>query len=214
MPIVSFGEADGWVPAFAGTTEEGFTGSALREAEDALADDAALDLARAAGNRVLPRAQDAVRPARRIGHCLRRGLQGRVGAEQGRRKIGNARRQFGPEQFEDRAFRPGRLAAQPSGQPAQPRHLQCLGVDRELRQLLADVAFAKGRLLPVWELLRQFKEARDLRGVIAPAGARLGITLTPDLVAAEDLWQIPLLLRLGAPMNEGGAEKAHADRAG
>ena len=46
------------------------------------------------------------------------------------------------------------------------------------------------------------------------AGARLGITLTPDLVAAEDLWQIPLLLRLGAPMNEGGAEKAHADRAG
>src|SRR5947207_4405628 len=45
------------------------------------------------------------------------------------------------------------------------------------------------------------------------AGARLGITLTPDLVAAEDRWQIPFFLRLGAPMNEGGAEKAHADRA-
>src|SRR5204863_7760931 len=46
------------------------------------------------------------------------------------------------------------------------------------------------------------------------AGARLEITRTPDLVAAEDLWQIPLLQRLGAQMNEGGAEKAHAARAG
>src|SRR5947207_11862833 len=115
MPIVSFGEADGWVPAFAGTTEEGFTGSALRETEDALADDVALDLARAAGNRVLPRAQDAVRPARRIGHRLGRGLQGRVRAEQGRREIGDARRQFRAKQFEDRALGPRRLAAQPAG---------------------------------------------------------------------------------------------------
>src|SRR5437660_11347805 len=111
MAIVAFGEADGWVPAVAGTTEEGFTGSALRETEDALADDVALDLARAAGNRVLPRAQDAVRPARRIGHCLGRGLQGRVGAEQGPRTIGHAPRHLRPEHLHDRAFPPRRLAA-------------------------------------------------------------------------------------------------------
>src|ERR1043166_9390815 len=37
------------------------------------------------------------------------------------------------------------------------------------------------------------------------AGPRLGIALAPDLVAAKDLWQVPLLLRLSAPMNECGA---------
>src|SRR3954465_14640834 len=46
------------------------------------------------------------------------------------------------------------------------------------------------------------------------AGARFGIALAPDLVAAEDLRQVALLLRLGAPMNEGRAQEAHADRAG
>src|ERR1051326_5940276 len=44
------------------------------------------------------------------------------------------------------------------------------------------------------------------------ARPRLGVALAPDLAAAEDLWKVPLLLRLGAPMNERGAEKTHADR--
>src|SRR6266851_753873 len=39
------------------------------------------------------------------------------------------------------------------------------------------------------------------------AGARLGIALAPDLVGAEDLWQMPLFLLLGAPMDEGRAEQ-------
>src|ERR1041384_1099108 len=40
------------------------------------------------------------------------------------------------------------------------------------------------------------------------AGARLGIALAPDLVAAEDLWQIALLLLLGAPVDQGRAQEA------
>ena len=46
------------------------------------------------------------------------------------------------------------LAAQAPRQPAQSRHLQCLDVDRELGQLLADVALVPGGLLAVRELLR------------------------------------------------------------
>ena len=76
-------KADEWVPAFAGTRGEGFTSSALRQAQDALADDVALDLAGAAGDRVLPGAEDAVVPARSVGHRLGRRIDRRVGTEQG-----------------------------------------------------------------------------------------------------------------------------------
>src|SRR5215472_13178114 len=142
-----------------------------RQAQYALADDVALDLAGAAGDRVLPGAEHAVVPARRIRHCFRRCIDRRVGAEQGRREIGNAQRQLRTEQFEDRAFGARRLAAQPTGQATQPCHLQGFDVNGELRQLLADVALVPGRLLAAWELFCELGEPRDLRGMIAPTGA-------------------------------------------
>src|SRR5829696_2035453 len=118
------------------------TGSPPRQPQYALADDVALDLAGAAGDRVLPRAEHAVRPARRVGDQLRRRFQRRVGAEQGAGKIGDAGRQLRAEQLQDRAFGPRRLAAQAAAHAAQPGYLERLRIDRELRQLLADVALA------------------------------------------------------------------------
>ena len=127
------------------------------------------DLAGAAGNRVLAGAEHAVVPARGIRHRLGRCVDSRIGAEQGGREIGDPQSQLRAEQFQDRAFGSRRLAAQPAGQSAQPRHLQRLHVDRQLGQLLADMALAPGRLLTVRELLRQLGEAGDLRRMVAPA---------------------------------------------
>src|SRR5688572_17600464 len=56
--------------------------SALGQPEDPLADDVALDLAGAARDRVLPRADDAVVPARRVRHRLARAVHEHVGPEQ------------------------------------------------------------------------------------------------------------------------------------
>ena len=42
------------------------------------------------------------------------------------------------------------------------------------------------------------------------AGARLGIALAPDLVGAEDLRQVARFLLLGAPMDQGRAQKVEA----
>src|SRR5271166_3690577 len=64
-------------------------GSPLRQAEDAFADDVALDFAGAAGDRVLAGAEYPVVPARGVGHRLGRRVDGGVGAEQGRRKVGD-----------------------------------------------------------------------------------------------------------------------------
>src|SRR6202040_4245795 len=133
--------------------------SALRQTEDALADNVALDLAGPAGNRVLAG-----------GPRLGGRVDGRIGAEQGGREIGNPQGQFRAEQFEDRAFGSRRLAAQPSGQPTQPGHLQRLDIDRQLRELLTDMALAPSRLLTARELLCQLGEAGDLCGMVAPAG--------------------------------------------
>src|SRR5438128_167491 len=46
------------------------------------------------------------------------------------------------------------------------------------------------------------------------AGAGLGIALAPDLVTAENLWQVPFLLVLRAPMNKGRPQEAHPDGPG
>src|SRR6266566_9667338 len=73
-----------------------------RQAEHALADDVALDLAGAAGDRVLPGAEHAVVPAGGVGHRLGRRVDRRVGAEQGRGEIGDAQGELRAEQFEDR----------------------------------------------------------------------------------------------------------------
>ena len=76
---------------------------------------------------------------------------------------------------------PNSFRIEPSGPGGSPRRrrvrprsrVTCkrLRLDRQLRQLLADMALAPGRLLPVRELLRQFEKPRDLRRVVAPAGA-------------------------------------------
>src|SRR5260221_2653506 len=55
-----------------------FKGSPSWQSEDAFADDVALDLAGAAGDRVLPRPEHPVRPARRIRHSLGLGFERRV----------------------------------------------------------------------------------------------------------------------------------------
>src|ERR1700730_15970237 len=56
--------------------------STLGQAEHALADDVALDLAGAAGDRALPRAEHPVEPARGVGDCLGHTVDHRVGAEE------------------------------------------------------------------------------------------------------------------------------------
>src|SRR5271166_2318045 len=94
--------------------------SALWQTEHALADDVALDLAGPTGDRVLPRAEHSVKPARRVGNRLGRGVDHRVGAEQGRGEVGDADAQLRAKELQDRAFGPGRLAAQAPGQTAQP----------------------------------------------------------------------------------------------
>src|SRR5271166_5643845 len=94
--------------------------SALGQPEHALADDVALDLAGPAGDRVLPRAEHPVEPARGVGDRLGRSVDHRVGAEQGRGEVRDAHPQLGAEELEDRAFGARRLATQAPGQPAQP----------------------------------------------------------------------------------------------
>src|SRR6266404_204819 len=110
-------------------------------------------------------------PACGVGYRLGRRIDRRVRAEQGRGEIGDAQGQLRAEQFEDRPFWARRLATQPAGQPAQPGHLQCFDIDHQLRQLLADMALAPGRLLTAREVFCQLRQASDLRGMIAPACA-------------------------------------------
>ena len=96
-----------------------------------------------------------------------------------------------------------------------PRCLGALGIGaheqvdpvRELR--------ARGpHLLPVDDevvaaVLGAGAEAREVR-----ARARLRVALAPDVVAAQDARQVALLLRLGAPLDEGRARHADAGVAG
>src|SRR3984893_15408304 len=141
--------------------------STLRQPEHALANDVALDLAGAAGDRVLGRAQHPVEPARGVGPRLGGAVDHRVGAEQRRREVGDAHPELGTEELEDRALGPRRLAAQSSRQTAQPRHLQCLGLDRQLGQLLADMGLVPRWLLPRRQLLGELDQPRDLFCVVA-----------------------------------------------
>src|SRR4029450_3512397 len=75
-----------------------------------LANDAALDLAGAARDGVLPRAQHAVVPAPAVRHLLARPVQERVRAEQLAREVGDAHAQLGAEELQDGALGPRRPA--------------------------------------------------------------------------------------------------------
>src|SRR5262249_13253338 len=73
---------------------EGQSASPLRQTKYPLADNVALNLAGPPGDRVLPSAEDPVVPARGIGYRVGRGVDCRVGPEQGRREIGDAQCQL------------------------------------------------------------------------------------------------------------------------
>jgi hypothetical protein len=139
--------------------------------QHALADDVALNLTRAASDRVLPGAEHPVMPTRGIGDSLGRRVDGRIRAEEGGGEIGDPKGQLIAEKFEDRAFRARRLAGQSARQTAQTRYLQCLDVNCQLRELLSDVALVPSRLLARRKLLCEFGEAGNLRGMVAPSGA-------------------------------------------
>src|SRR5438445_9467877 len=111
--------------------------SSLRQAEHALADDVALDLARSRGDRVLAGGQDPVEPAWRVGNHLAALVHEPVHAEQLARRLGDARSQLGAENLEDRALGPRWLAAKLARQAPQACQAHRLTVDGELGQPLA-----------------------------------------------------------------------------
>src|SRR5260370_41023807 len=88
----------------------------LWQAEHALADDVALDLAGAARDGVLPRAQDAVVPARAVRDLLARPVHERVGAQQLAPEARDAHPQLRAEQLQGGPLGPPPLAAEPPGQ--------------------------------------------------------------------------------------------------
>src|SRR5437867_2663016 len=84
----------------------------LRETQDPLADDVSLNLAGASRDGVLSRADDAVVPARPVGHGLARPVEEHVRAQEPAGEIRNAHPQLRAEELEDGAFGPGRLTAE------------------------------------------------------------------------------------------------------
>src|SRR5215510_14540905 len=88
----------------------------LGQAEDALAEDVALDLARPGRDRVLARRHQPVEPPRRIGHQLRAFVDERMHAEQLAGRIGDAHAQLRAGELEDRALGPRRLTADLAGE--------------------------------------------------------------------------------------------------
>src|SRR5438477_4527072 len=112
---------------------------ALRQAQHALAQDVALDIAGAGRDRVLPGGHDAVEPARRVGHDLGAHVDQCVHAEQLAGRIGDAHADLGARELQDRALRPRWLAADLAGERAVARVLHRLAVDEELREALADL---------------------------------------------------------------------------
>src|SRR6266404_4387046 len=301
----------------------------LWQAEHALADDVALDLTGAARDGVLPRAQDAVVPARAVGDLLARPVHERVRAKQLAHEVRDAHPQLRAEELEDGALGPGRLTAELPGQVAHARVALALRLDHELGEALAndrmlprgapvelhpggqdaqpgqlllvaaaaavlalvhegghrglpalvlstdqvglrDLHVHEEHLVEVAVAVQQHEGAhrdaggrhvhqqvadaamlgrarvgaheqvdpvRELRArrphllavhheVVPPllrpraearevgARARLGVALAPDVVAAQDARQVALLLRLGAPFDDGGPRHADAGVAG
>src|SRR5262245_60127365 len=104
-------------------------GSVLGQAEPALADAVALDLARAPRDCVLSRAHHAVVPAHAVGHVLARLVQQHAGAEELAREVRDAHAELGAEELQDGALRPRGLAAELPGQVAVARVPERGGVD-------------------------------------------------------------------------------------
>src|SRR5215468_11887572 len=83
--------------------------SVLGQSEHALADDVALDFAGAARDRVLTGADDAVEPARRVGHARARLVHEHARPEQLAGEISDLDTELGAEQLQDGSLGPGRL---------------------------------------------------------------------------------------------------------
>src|SRR3990170_3159192 len=112
--------------------------SVLRQTQHALADDVALNLARAPRDGVLTRADDTIVPARGVGHGRARPVDQHAGAQQLAGEVRDAHAELGAEQLENGALGPGRLAAELARYVAQPRVPKARGVDPELGEALTD----------------------------------------------------------------------------
>src|SRR4030095_3762811 len=86
-----------------------------------LADDVPLDLAGAAGDRVLPRADHSVVPARVVRHVAPRLIEQNARPQQLAREVGDTHAQLRAEQLEDGALGPGRIPAELAGSVAGAR---------------------------------------------------------------------------------------------
>src|SRR5262245_60866323 len=114
----------------------GSTASILRQAEHALADDVALDLAGATRDGVLSRAHHAIVPARRVGDVVARPVDEDAGPEEIPREVGDADPQLGAEQLENRALGSRWLAAKLAREVPKPRVLERFRLDEELGEAL------------------------------------------------------------------------------
>src|SRR5215469_14439698 len=88
--------------------------SALRQAEDALADDVVLNLVAAGGNGAAARRQHPERPLAAVDRMIRLVLHLAVGPEQLHRVELDAQVQLGAAQLHHRALRSGRQALEPA----------------------------------------------------------------------------------------------------
>src|SRR5262245_65944912 len=93
----------------------------LREAEDALGDDVALDLTGAGGDRVLARGQDPIEPARRVRYRRRRLVREGVHAQQLTGGLRDPQAELRAPQLEARAPRARPVAPRLAGSATQAR---------------------------------------------------------------------------------------------
>src|SRR5262245_61772789 len=141
----------------------------LGEAEDALADDVALNLAGAARDGVLPGADDAVVPAGVVGHGGAGLVDQHARAQELAREVGDAGAQLGAEELEDGALGSRRLPAQLARDVAQPRVAETRGLDPELGEALAhERVFPRGAAVHA-ELAGQGAQGGDRLRVAAAA---------------------------------------------
>src|SRR2546427_1290455 len=148
--------------------------SVLGETQHPLADDVALDLARAARDRVLPGADHTVVPARGVRDVVARLVHEHARPQQLAGEVRDAHAQLRAEQLEDGPLGAGRLAAELPRQVPQPRVLERGGLDDELGEALADERIVPRGGAVDRHLPGQRPEARDLP-VVAPSAAPLAL---------------------------------------
>src|SRR5262249_48424755 len=145
-------------------------GLTLRQAEHALAEDVALDLARPGRDRVLARGNQPVQPAGCVGNELRAAIDQRVHAEHLAGGVGDADAELGARELEDRALRPRRLPAVLARERAEARVLHRLAVDVELREPLAHTRIVPRRAAIDRQPARDRDEIANLADRVARAG--------------------------------------------